>query len=247
MIRAEIITTLLLGAAGPQPGKCPTVRLRGVYVSGCLDLTGATIGSGLICEGCRFEAAPRFTDAVARTICISGSWLPGLSGARMRIEGMLSLYRSTVAEVVIIDHARVTGKVCLREAEVGDGSGKIAVSAAGLTVDGDLDCAKITCRGAVELPGARITGLVDASSATVSCPGPRALDADNAVIGGHFEGMSMNVDGEFLLEHAQIGGFLSLRGARLSIPSGWALAGGGLTVASRMWVMMVSPPAAKYA
>ena len=234
-IRAEIIAALLLGAAGPQPGKWPGVRLRGAYVTGRLDLLGATIGCSLVCEDCRFEAAPRFTEAVARTIRIAGCWLPGFSGARMRIEGMFSLYRSTVAEVVVLDRARITGEVCLREAEVGDGSGGVAVAAGGLTVDGDLDCAKIICRGAVKLHGARVTGLMNASSATVSCPGPRALDTDNAVIGGHFEGMGVSVDGEFLLEHAHIGGFLSLRSARLSNPAGWALAGGGLIVDSRMW------------
>jgi hypothetical protein len=171
VIRAEVISALLLGAAEPRPGKCPGLRLRGARVAGRLDLTGAAIGCSLICEDCRFEAAPRFTEAIARTICISGSWLPGFSGARMRIEGMLSLSGSTIAEVVLIDRARITGEVCLRGAEVGDGSGRVAVAAGGLAVDGNLDCAKITCHGALKLQGARITGQVDVPAPRLTARG----------------------------------------------------------------------------
>jgi hypothetical protein len=201
VIRAEVIAALLLGEAGPQPGKRPGVRLRGACVTGRLDLMGATIGYSLVCEHCRFDGAPRLVEAATRTVRLVHSWLPGFNGARMQADGMFSLHRSTIAGMVILDRAKVTGEVYLREATAGDGSGAVAVAADGLTVDGDLDFTLVTCRGAVKLQGARVSGLVHASGATVSCPGPRALDADNAVIGGYFAAAGLAVDGELLLEH----------------------------------------------
>ena len=234
LIRAEVVAALLLGEAGPQPGKRPGIRLRGVRVTGRLDLMGATLGYSLVCELCRFDSSPRLVEASTRTIRLVDCWLPGFNGARMHADGMFSLHRSTAAGMVILDRAKVTGEAYLREATVGDG-GEVAVAADGLTVDGDLDCTQVTCRGAVKLQGARVTGLVHASGAMVSRPGPRALDADNAVIGGYIAARGLAVDGELLLEHAQVGGYLDLRGARLNNPGGWALAGGGLTVNGRMW------------
>ena len=48
MIRAEVITGLLLGAVASQPGCLPAVRLRGARVHGRLDLMGATLSCALI-------------------------------------------------------------------------------------------------------------------------------------------------------------------------------------------------------
>ena len=234
MVRAEVIASLLLGAAGTEPGSCPGIRLRGARITGRLDLMGATAGCGLLCEYCRIDAQPWFEEAVTRTIRIDNSWLPGFNGARMRAEGMFSLYESAVPGTLVLDRAKITGEVLLASAVLGEGSGT-AVAADGMTVDGDLDCRRMASRGAVKLQGARISGLVRASGAAVSCPGPRALDADNAVIGGYFAGSNLKIDGEMLLEHAQIGGYLDLRGAQLNNPGGWAFAGGGLTVTGGLW------------
>ena len=45
IVRAEVVTALLLGARGPEPGKFPAVRLRGARITGRLDLMGAQISS----------------------------------------------------------------------------------------------------------------------------------------------------------------------------------------------------------
>jgi hypothetical protein len=43
VIRAETIAALLLGACEPAAGCYPAIRLRGVRVTGRLDLVGATV------------------------------------------------------------------------------------------------------------------------------------------------------------------------------------------------------------
>jgi hypothetical protein len=50
VIRAEIIAALLLGALEPVAGCHPAIRLRGVQVTGRLDLMGATVTYALVCE-----------------------------------------------------------------------------------------------------------------------------------------------------------------------------------------------------
>jgi hypothetical protein len=235
VLRAEVIAFLLLGAAASDPGFLPAVRMRGARVSGRLDLMGAMPACNLVFEHCSFDAAPRFVEAVTRTVRIVDSHLPGFDGARMHADGIFSLHLSKVSGGLILDRAKITGEVCLREATVGEGAGTAAVAADGLTLDGDLDCTDAVFRGSVRLRGARVAGWVHAPSAHVSCPGPRALDADNAVIGGSFVGKGLTANGEILFEHARIGGYLDLRGAQLHNPAGWALAGGGLAVEGGMY------------
>lgn len=230
VLRAKVIASLLLGAAEVEPGYLPAVRVRGARVRGRLDLMGATLGCSLVFEQCHFDDVPRFVETVTRTVRIVDSCLPGLNGARMRVDGIFSLHRSEVSGVIILDRAKVAGEVHLRDATVGEGANEVAITAEGLNLDGDLDCTGVVCRGAVQLRGVRVTGWVHSSGARISCPGPQALNANNAVIGGSFVGKGLAVDGEIRFEHARIAGFLDLRGAQLRNPAGWALAGGGMAV-----------------
>ena len=234
-IRAEVITALLLGAVEPEPGHLAAVRLRGVRVTGLLDLMGATVSGSLVCEHCRFDVAPRLAEAVTRTVRIIESVLPGFNGARMRADGIVNLHRSVIRGLLILDRARVTGEVFLRGTTVGDGTGAVAIAADGLVVEGDLDFSGATCLGSVRLRGARVTGWVNASGARLRGAAGPALDADNAVIGGSFTGKQLVSEGKIKFQHARIGGHLQLTGARLHNPGDWALAGGGVAVEGGFW------------
>ena len=234
-IRAEVIAALLLGAVEPEPGHLAAVRLRGVRITGLLDLMGASVSCSLVCEHCRFDLAPRLAEAATRTVRIVDSVLPGFNAARMRAEGIVNLHRSVVRGLLILDRARVTGEVFLRGATVGDGAGGVAIAADGLVVEGDLDCSGATCLGSVRLRGARVTGWVNASGARLRCADGPALDADNAVIGGSFTGRQLICEGKIKFQHARIGGHLQLTGARLHNPGDWALAGGGVAVEGGFW------------
>ncbi len=143
---------------------------------------GATVNCALVCEGCRFDTAPRFVEATTKTVRFVNSSLAGFNGARMRVEGILNLYRTKVGAVFRLDGATVTGEVTLREAVIAATQGE-AVAARGLTVDGDLDCRDMITDGPVRLRNARISGSVYLAGAKLSSHGSPALDATNAVIG----------------------------------------------------------------
>src|SRR6266851_3014359 len=95
-IRAEVVTALLLGASEPDPGHFPAVRLRGVRVTGRLDVLGATVTCALVCEQCYFDTAPRFVEAITRTVRLVDCRLAGFNGAGIRVEGILDLCRARI-------------------------------------------------------------------------------------------------------------------------------------------------------
>jgi hypothetical protein len=163
-IRAEVITALLLGACAVEPGQSPAVRLRGAWVTGRLDLIGATLSCPLVCEYCHFDGEPRFVESSAKTVRIVASRLPGFNGTRMRLDGILNFWSSVVDSVTRLDQAKVSGQVCLREVTVG--AGGVAVAADGLAVGGSADFLGLIAHGTVRLEGAQVSGTMDLSTVT---------------------------------------------------------------------------------
>lgn len=170
-IRAEVIRALLLDACPGEPGYTQAVRLRGVRVVGPLDLTGAVIGSALVCEFCYFEDVIVLRDATSKSLRIEDSRFPGLDGTRLRAEGILSLRRSIVAGIVRLNQANVTEQVSLRRTTIMPGLGEVAASAEGLTVEGYLDWEELEARGMVDLSGARISGSASFNGERILRPG----------------------------------------------------------------------------
>jgi adhesin HecA-like repeat protein len=224
-----VIAALLLGAAATQPGRFPAVRLRGARIAGRLDMMGATLSCALVCEHCWVDTAPRFVEATTKTVRFVDSSIAGFNGTRMRVEGILNLYRTKVATIIRLDGATVAGEVCMREAVIGQAQGE-SVAARGLTVDADLDCREMISHGPVELVNARISGSVYLTGAKISWHGSPALDASNAIIGAGVDSDRMAVDGETRLRHTRVVGSLRLAAAQLDNPGGTALGAGGLSV-----------------
>jgi hypothetical protein len=233
LIRAKVLTALLLGAAEPEPGCFPAIRLRGARIAGRLDVIGATVSFGLICECCWFDAALRFVEATTKTVRLVNCSIAGFNGTRMRTEGILNLYRTKISGALLLDQATIIGQACLAQAAI-DGQAGEAVAAHGLAVSGDLDCTEMTARDPVRLGNTRIDGSVQLTGAQISSSGGLALDATNAVIGAGLDGGRMIVDGETRLRHTRIAGSLRLPAAQLRNLGAVALGAGGLTVQSGM-------------
>jgi hypothetical protein len=177
MIRAEVLTALLLGASQPEAGQAPAIRLRGARITGRLDLMGAVIIYPLVLEHCWFDEPPRFVEATTKTIRITGSHLPGFNGARMRTEGILNLYQSVISEVLRLDRAKIAGEISLRGARLGPAGirGGAALAGAGLTVDGDMECnGGCLFHGEINLRGAHIGGLLTFEDAILDQAGAPA-------------------------------------------------------------------------
>jgi hypothetical protein len=211
----------MLGAVAPEPGCFPAVRLRGARILGRLDLMGATVNCALVCEYCCFDTPLRFVEATTRTLRLVDSKVAGFNGARMRVEGIFNLYRSTMSAVLRLDGATVKGEVCLREAIIGEG-----VSARGLIIDGNFDGWDLVAHGPVALTNARISGSVYLAGARITWHGSPALDATNAVVGGGLNGDQMLVDGETRLRRTRIAA--SIRATR-GLPGGSPLWPAGLS------------------
>ena len=235
VVRAVVITTLLLGAGEVVPGYAPGVRLRGARITGRLDLMGVTLACPLVCEQCYFDEELRLVESSTRTIRFTGSYLPALNGTRMRLDGILNLWGSEVAGVLRLDQAKLSGELCLHDATIGAGSGTEAVAATGLAVDGGLECGGLNARGAIDMEFAAITGSLNLAGARISCPGQRALILDRAVM-GRLDCRGMIVEGEMRMHNSGIGTSMVLSAARLDNPAGVALSAGGLNVAGGLYL-----------
>jgi adhesin HecA-like repeat protein len=235
VIRAEVLGALLLGAREPEPGFAPGVRLRGARITGRLDLMSATLAHPLVCEYCYFTEEPRFVECSARTVRIVCSRLPAFDGTRMRLTGILNLWRSTVTGVLRLDQARLEGQLCLSEAAIGAAGGSEAVAAYGLAVDGGLECSGLHAHGSVAMDNAAVTGTVNLADAHIARPGGRALTMDRAVVGG-LDWRRMVVEGETRMRNSRVGSSMVLTAARLDNPGGMALSAGGLNAAGGVFL-----------
>ena len=231
VIRAEVISALLLGAAEAEPGGTAGIRLRGATVTGCLDLTAGSAAWPLVCDGCQFDTEIRFMDSTLRTVCILNSEMPALDGTRLHLNGILDMTGSQVAGTLRLQQARVEGQLRLHGIRVGTaGAGAVAVLARGLSVDGEADCARMEARGLVSFEGAAVTGTLNLADAQILCPGERGLDLNHAMIGGTLACSGLAVDGETRANNCRISVELVMRGARLDNPGGIAFFAGGLDV-----------------
>ncbi len=228
VVRAEVITALLLGAVPAPRGGAAGVRLRGAAVAGPLRLMGGAADWPLTCEDCHFDTGVDLVDSSVRTVRITGSDLPGFDGTRLRLDGILDLAGSRVGGCVRLEHAKVSGQLSMRGAVAGGGAE--AVAATGLSVDGQVDCEGLEARGGVSLEGATVTGTVSLRGARIAAPGEQALVLSYATIGGKLNCRELTVDGETRAINCQVAGQLSMTAARLSNPGGMAFFAGGLQV-----------------
>lgn len=236
IVRAEVLSALLLGAGTAEPGCWPAVRLRGARITGRLDLIGAEVGRALVCEFCRFDAPLRCAEATTKTVWLTACWFPSFDGARMRTEGVVSFRGCVVDEGVRLERAKVDGEVSFWGAKLGPDRAGVALAADGMIVEGPVECnAGFVADGTVLLRGARVEGTLDFTRATVSRPGGNAIYADRAVINGHFAAHRLAATGQVRLQNASIAGELGLSGAHLSDPGGFPLSCGGLVIHGAVW------------
>jgi hypothetical protein len=230
VIRAEVIGALLLGAVGPEPGCAAGIRVRGATITGSLELSGGTAAWPMICEECRFDTDLGFVDSSVRTVAIVNSELPAFHGTRLRLDGLLDLTGSKIADAVRLGQARVTGQLRLREIQAGTDHAMEAVTAEGLSVDGDADCTGMEARGLVSFEGASVTGTLNLSRTRISRPGQRGLNLNYATIGGKLSCHELAVDGETRANNCRVTAQFTMASARLENPGGIAFFAGGLEV-----------------
>ncbi|WP_329372932.1 oxidoreductase [Streptomyces sp. NBC_00669] len=218
-VRAEALTTLLLGRGSGLSGGVAALRLAGARITGALAWEGAEIRHLLHLDGCRLEQRVRLDSASTLAVAVVRSRLPGFSAPSARIGGRLDLRGSVIEgqgrNAVELIHAHVAGGLRLDGAVVSAPDG-VAVSAGGIVMDGAVICEDgFRSRGAVMFPGARLSGGLFMGGARLEAPGGVALGADNAQVSAIRCNQGFTADGGVHMRGAQISDLLSFEEAVL--------------------------------
>ena len=219
-VRAVVLENLLVARHFPVHAK--GVRLRGVRISGHLDLEAASLRYPLSLEYCYLDAdEPVCLDyATASHVTLTGCQLAGLRG-KMLTASELDLSGSTLRGPLVLVNGNIATQLVCRGAHLnGSDRDGNALAADRLKVSGDvyLD-GGFTAAGTVRLAGAEIAGRLDCRGAHLN-----GTDSDGNALAaaGMKVGRSVYLNGEFTAEGtvqlvgAEIAGRLDCRGAHLN-------------------------------
>jgi hypothetical protein len=219
-VRAVVLRHLLVAEQWPIDAK--GVRLRGVRISGRLDMEAAALRCPLLLDCCYLDAdAPAcLNSATASRITVAGCQLAGLTGEMLSVREF-DLSGSTLTGPLCLRDADITGRLACRGAQLtGTDSDGNALDADRLKVGGNvfLD-GGFTAAGAVRLGGADIVSQLSCRGAqlTVADNDGNALFADRLRVGGDvFLDRAFTAAGVVWVVGADIGGRLSCNGAQLT-------------------------------
>jgi hypothetical protein len=243
-VRAEVIRALLLGE-NAHDGEVAALRLHGASISGVLNLRYATVGQPINLRECDFEQPPALYGAHFRQLNLSGSRLPALDAATVRVAGVLRITDCRIPGEVRLGGARISGAFFLDRARLGQEAGDEEDRDAILqlnhaTVGGDVWGPELTVQGQVRLTGATVGGAVNLNDADLSAPGGTALEAENLTVGTNVSARGLRTRGRVNLRGSTIPGQLDLTYARLCNPGGVALRASSCTI-GELWLRKAAP------
>lgn len=222
-VRAEVLVTLLRRPDDPGADRVAAVRLRGAYITGRIDLAGATVQWLLSLYNCVLEEPPDFSHTTTRTVKINHSELPGLAAIWSHIGGHLTIAESTVNGSVELVGAHISGELRMNNAHIRAGL-RPAVTAGGITVEGGCYGSGMRTEGALRFAGARLEGGFVLTGARlekhVENSDDTVLHLDNAEINNALRcDHGFSSTGRIRLRGARVSGDVSFRRAsRMSAP-----------------------------
>jgi hypothetical protein len=240
-VRAAVLRHLLIGKEWPADAR--GARLRGVRISGPLDLEAAALRCPLHLESCFLDEPVCLDQATAMVLTITGCRMAGLTGEMLTaivldlsgstITGPLRLPGADISGLLSCRGAHLTGRDNAGSTLVADG---IRVGGEGVLLDGGF-----TAAGAVRLFRAGITGTLSCGGADVTgCDDKgRALVAEGIKVGFDvFLDEGFTAAGAVSLLLADITGMLSCRNAHLNgrDKDGISVAAYGMRVTGDVWL-----------
>ncbi|GHG86043.1 membrane-associated oxidoreductase [Streptomyces lanatus] len=223
-VRAVVLRALLLD--GPVvSGEVAALKVAGAHVTGVLDLRYATIESVIRLSDCRFDEVPDLSGAQLKYLNLSGSVLPGLASARVRVDGGLRLTGCRFGGPVRLGGAQIAGALYLEGAEITapEGTEDPVLQLHQVTVGEDLCASRLRTRGEVRLDGATISGSLRLEEAELSNPDGRAFHSEALQVGANVLCRRLSARGRIDLRGTRIPGLLDLLYVRFSNPGGTAL------------------------
>ncbi|MFD9307178.1 oxidoreductase [Streptomyces sp. NPDC060048] len=182
-VRAGVVALLLLHGPGPVPGRVASLKLRGVRITGRLDLSGGTVSPYVELQSCRFDGEIQLSETRFGTLRLVNCAIPRLDAARLHTEGDLHLPRCRVARGIRLTDAQIGTDLLISEAVVQRDSKGRAVAADGLSVAQDFQGELLQTYGEVSLRGAKVGVSMNLRGARLRNPyGRRALNAPQLTV-----------------------------------------------------------------
>jgi hypothetical protein len=182
-VRARVIAWLLLDGPPALVGRVASLKLRGVHVTGSLDLAGGIITPYVELRSCRFDEEVVLSEAHFTTVRLMDCAVPRMEAARLRCEGDLHLPRCRFHNGVRLTDARIGTDLLLNQAIVYRDRNGRSIAADGLTVGQDLQAELLESHGEISLRGAKIGVSLSLRGARLINPYTRfALNAPQLTI-----------------------------------------------------------------
>ncbi|GAB3900362.1 hypothetical protein GCM10027612_61890 [Microbispora bryophytorum subsp. camponoti] len=124
VVRAEVISALVLDRGVGGSARVPGVRLAGARIVGDLNLSDATIESKVHLLDCHIAGTVSLNDARTRGVRLRRCDIFRFRASRATVDGLLDLDGSVVHTGVRLDNAHVTGQLRLSGTRVGTPAGR---------------------------------------------------------------------------------------------------------------------------
>ncbi len=246
-IRADFLRFLALGGENRTAVHESGVRIQGAFVSGAVNLAGATAVRPLWIEDCTIGGEFRFSDAETKVVSLEGTAVLGIHGEGVQVDGALLLGRSIIEGSLELFGAGITGTLSCVGCRIAGRAWRAQRIAADLetaTIGGNLDLRDgFRANGIVLLDNAEIggtfdctkgeffAGLDDTRTADAGSWGPgalRTMKCHRLNLKGSLYLRGSVCDGEASFTGAQIGGDIDCRNGQFQS------AGKGDTTALRL-------------
>jgi hypothetical protein len=239
-VRASVVRALLLNGER-EDGEIPALKLAGARITGVLDLRYGVIDHAVRLSHCHFEDVPLLYGSRLRQLNLSGSVLPGLTAATLRVEGVLRMTDCRLHGPVRLGGAQIAGALFLDRMEITAPDGpEPALQLNHVSVGDDLWAPGLRTHGELRLNGASVAGSANLNDARLSRPGDVALDAQTLVVEGDVHLRRVHTRGWIGLRGARVAGRLDLSYARLSNPGGPALRASSSSI-GELWLRKGPP------
>lgn len=239
-VRAAFLRFLLLGGGPGASVHESGISLVGAFVTGELNLSGATCCRSLKARNCNFDSDLVLRDARAPTLSLQGCHIPRLIGDRFHCDGSLFLRTDFHADEVKLGGAYIGGDLDCSGSTFGiETSGNPgpdddlidtevaadALMADGIKIAGDLFLRSgFQAWGTVRFVGAEVAGDISCSGGSFDNPNGIALILDRADSRGTvFFSDGCKVRGEVRLMGLQVQAGVDFTDALLQNPGGSAV------------------------
>ncbi|MFF0743427.1 oxidoreductase [Streptomyces sp. NPDC004111] len=182
-VRAEVVALLLLSGPDALPGRVAALKVRGVQITGALDLSGGTVAPYVELTGCRFDGQVLLPECRFTTLRLVGCAIPRLEAARLHTEGDLHLPRCRIEGGMRLTDAQIGTDLLINQIVVHRDRNNRSIAADGLAVGQDLQAELIESYGEISLRGAKVGVSLSLRGSRLRNPyGKRALNAPQLTV-----------------------------------------------------------------